>query len=119
MKKQNILNFKSVMTVFIIIGILSLISYAFGFSICAFYNITGVYCPSCGMTRAFVSLMHLDFKTAFMYNPMFIAVFLGLLPSAIELFKPIKKKYKKFVLFNTSYCCSRCMGNKIILIFSK
>ncbi len=94
MKKQNILNFKSVMIIFIVIGILSLVSYYLGFSICVFYNVTGVYCPSCGMTRAFVSLMHLDFKSAFMYNPMFIVVFLAILPNLIELFKPIKKSTK-------------------------
>lgn len=59
---------------FMIIGIggISLFAYVLGVSICPFYRITGVPCPSCGMTRACVSLMHFNLSDAFMYNPSFI-----------------------------------------------
>lgn len=37
---------------------------------CPLYNIVGIPCPSCGMTRAFFSLLHGDFKMAFAFHPM-------------------------------------------------
>ncbi len=86
MKKLYKSEFGGIIIFFAILGILSIISYILGFSICIFYNITGVYCPSCGMTRAFVSLLNLDFKSAFMYNPMFILVPLSLIPIFIDQF---------------------------------
>lgn len=51
-----------------------------GVSICAFVNTWGILCPSCGGTRAFASVMHLDFTGAIAYNPvvalLFVPVFL-------------------------------------------
>ena len=40
-------------------------------SICVIYNTTGLPCPSCGMTRAFLYLAKLDFAEAFHYHPLF------------------------------------------------
>lgn len=41
----------------------------FGFSIpCHFHEITGYYCPGCGITRCLFSLLKLDLYKAFMYN---------------------------------------------------
>lgn len=37
-------------------------------STCLFKNITGKNCPSCGMTRSFVSISHFDFTGAMRYN---------------------------------------------------
>lgn len=34
----------------------------------------GVSCPGCGMTRAWLSAVRLDFEQAFYYHPMFLAV---------------------------------------------
>ena len=31
---------------------------------------TGISCPGCGMSRAFISLLRLDFAAAFRYHPM-------------------------------------------------
>lgn len=36
---------------------------------CVFHEITGLQCPSCGVTRMFESIFHLDFKAAYGYNP--------------------------------------------------
>lgn len=35
---------------------------------CLFHKITGLYCPGCGITRMFVSLLHFRIKEAFFYN---------------------------------------------------
>lgn len=43
--------------------------------ICLIKNITGKECLNCGMTRAFLSVLHLDFKNAYQYNSNVIIVF--------------------------------------------
>lgn len=47
------------------------------FSVCLFKRATDLPCPSCGSTRAIVSLANGNLWQAFMYNP--IGIFLGLL----------------------------------------
>ena len=37
---------------------------------CLFYELTGLKCPGCGITRMFVSLARLDIAAAFAYNPL-------------------------------------------------
>lgn len=44
-------------------------------NICLVKIITGKECWNCGMTRAFLSIMHLNFKEAFNYNNKVIIVF--------------------------------------------
>ena len=54
------------------IGVASILfSKISGRSICIFYNITGVPCPGCGMTRAFVHLFQGHIAEAFRYHPLF------------------------------------------------
>lgn len=36
---------------------------------CFFYELTGLECPSCGVSRMLLSLLKLDFRAAFSYNP--------------------------------------------------
>lgn len=35
---------------------------------CLFHKITGLHCPGCGMSRALISIIELDFYQAFRYN---------------------------------------------------
>lgn len=35
---------------------------------CVFHEITGYYCPGCGITRCFTSILSLQFYQAFRYN---------------------------------------------------
>ena len=60
---------------------------------------TGISCPGCGMSRAFISLLRLDFAAAFRYHPMiypllifFPYYFLGSEKT------PRRRKLKKFFL---------------------
>lgn len=39
---------------------------------CLFRAVTGVPCPSCGMTRAWFAAAQLDFQSAFQYHPLFL-----------------------------------------------
>ena len=55
---------------------------------CPLYEIFGVPCPTCGMTRAWRSFLSLDFATAFSLHPLF------LLPLLVF----IKKARNKWVL---------------------
>ena len=41
---------------------------------CLFKAVFGIPCPGCGMTRAYISLLHLDFLQAFNFNIMFWSV---------------------------------------------
>lgn len=35
---------------------------------CLFHKFTGLLCPGCGITRMILSILRLDFKSAFQYN---------------------------------------------------
>lgn len=35
---------------------------------CIFHEVTGLLCPSCGVTRMILALFRLDFKSAYNYN---------------------------------------------------
>lgn len=41
---------------------------------CVFKAYLGVPCPGCGMTRALWALLRLDFREAFLYNPLIFAM---------------------------------------------
>lgn len=41
---------------------------------CPIRWLTGVECPGCGLTRAFLAALRLDFSTAFSYHPLFLLI---------------------------------------------
>lgn len=43
--------------------------------ICLFKQLTGKNCWNCGMTRAFLSILHFDFSMAYQYNHKVFLVF--------------------------------------------
>lgn len=45
-------------------------------NLCIFKFLTGKECFNCGMTRAFLSILHLDFTSALNYNQNSIIIFL-------------------------------------------
>lgn len=59
---------------------------------CPILWITGISCAGCGMTRAWISLLHLDFKAAFHYHPLFW------LPAIMVVVYFLKNKLPKRVL---------------------
>lgn len=112
---------KNSLLVFIILVILIYgILQVFGIT-CPIKFITGVSCPGCGMTRAYLSLLRLDFKSAYYYHPLFVLPALGLI---IYIFRDkFSKKFLRrleifFVLvFLIVYVFRMMDPNDIIVVF--
>ncbi len=70
-------------TLLIVIILSAIIIYIAGIkneiSFCVFKNITGIPCPSCGLTRSVISLLHGNIIQAVLYNPFFFIGFLLLI----------------------------------------
>ena len=50
-----------------------------GFSICWIKHLTGLDCPSCGLTRSLASLAHGDLKQSIEYHPFGVLIYIGIL----------------------------------------
>lgn len=74
MKKDR----KSLLVFIVMVSIIYGILQFFGIT-CPIKFMTGISCPSCGMTRAYLSLLRLDFKSAYYYHPLFVLPALGLI----------------------------------------
>jgi len=44
-------------------------------SVCLYWNLLGIHCPGCGMTRAMSALLHADFNRALGYNLLVVVIF--------------------------------------------
>lgn len=64
---------------------------------CPIKFLTGISCVGCGMTRAWISLIHLDIKNAFHYHPLF---FIPIIYVMLFVFKD-KIPKKIFMLITT------------------
>ena len=54
------------------------------FTGCPFRFFFGISCPGCGMTRALLAALHLDFAAAFSYHPLFFLLPFFLLSYYLE-----------------------------------
>lgn len=73
-----------------------------GITICPFKRFTGYPCPACGATRAYLSLLKLDFKSAFYYHPLFpilLPMVIYILFGKRPLFKSEKNEKVFLVIF--------------------
>ncbi|WP_373689128.1 DUF2752 domain-containing protein [Clostridium sp. YIM B02551] len=61
---------------------------------CPIKFLTGISCAGCGMTRAWIRVIHLDFKGAFYYHPLFFY-----LQSIFRYFYLEIRYQKRFLLF--------------------
>ena len=72
--------------------------------LCPFHEITGLYCPGCGVTRMIYSFYELNFYQAFRYNPLLfifspfiIFLLINVIYSKIKKEKSIYEKIPHFV----------------------
>ena len=70
------------------ICIFVIIAWIFLFYRCPFKLIFGIDCPGCGMTRALISVLHLDFIAAFSYHQLFFIPITGIF------YQIFRKKFK-------------------------
>ena len=83
--------------ILILAGLIYAALYLMGIQIpCLFHLLTGLYCPGCGISRMFISILHLDFLNALRYNSMvmFLSPFLLVLLFQV-LFSYVKTGSKK------------------------
>lgn len=59
----------------LLVSVLLLVPVEAAKDLCLFKKIFGINCWNCGMTRAFLSILHLDFNSAYMYNNKVFIVF--------------------------------------------
>ena len=69
---------------------------------CPIRRMTGIPCPGCGLTRAYISLFRFDIKEAFIYHPLFplipLILFAGIHQNSNLLAKIPKKALEWFIL---------------------
>ena len=78
---KSLLNFKTLRILFAAVIII------FFLYKCPFEYIFGIPCPGCGMTRAFIALLKLNFTEAFYFHPLFPIVIIVLIFAVLDYFK--------------------------------
>ena len=67
--QKRVLKLSSILFLIGVVTIIYSVLFKFGIVIpCVFYELTGLSCPGCGVTRMMFSLLKLDFYQAFRYN---------------------------------------------------
>lgn len=69
---------------------------------CPIKWVTGISCAGCGMTRSYLSLLHLDIKHAFIYHPLFWSVPLVLLIIVLHMVGRVPARTVNFVKYFTA-----------------
>lgn len=72
---------------------------------CPLHFVTGLYCPSCGISRMLLHVLKLDFKTAFRYNQCLFCILpiIGLIILS-DIIKYIKTGHTKPNRFQSFIC---------------
>ncbi len=103
-----------------LVTLLYLTMFLIGIS-CPIKFLSGISCPGCGMTRACLSALRLDFEGAFRYHPLWVAV----LP-ALLLLLLIRKKARRWLtpilllfalILVAVYIPRLLLGNSSVVVF--
>jgi len=99
------------------------------FGICIFKTITGLPCPSCGMTHSFVSIGHLRIVEAFFYNILgpflYLLMITGIVLCIAEIYldrliiQPLFSRYERPVLVSVIILVILSWGMNMYRHFSK
>ena len=115
--------YKTYVIVFFIVLAFGFLSY-FNLYACPFYFISGIPCPMCGMTRAFISAFKLDFKSSFYYHALWPVVMVVLPTYFLLIINKIKvnKKLENILsiiiamMFLGYYIFRHIIGSEIVEI---
>lgn len=119
MKHKLIKNDKisKILSYFLTIAALVVFYYLVG---CPIRWITGITCPSCGMTRAALSLLKFDFISAFTYHPLIFVLPIFVVIYFIRNRLPKKTQtfflYTFIILFIVVYILRLFAGSEIVYI---
>lgn len=104
-RRKNIIILTILITFLLILSIIP--------ATCLFKKVTGIYCPACGMTRAFYSIIYnFDLIQAFSYNILSIPLFIFIVSSSfILIYEIITNK------FNYIPKLLQLLSNKLVLTF--
>ena len=80
-------------------------------SICIIRGIVGFPCPGCGITRAYMKLLHGDLLEAMYYNPLFIV------PIIILYFYLFNKKYLERSIYIIGFLSISCYIIRLYYMF--
>lgn len=87
----NILILSILFIMFFIIFILKI-------SVKCYFNVfTGIFCPACGMTRAFYKILHFDILGAFLTNILSVFLFIYIVVGVIIILIDIIKNSRMFM----------------------
>lgn len=64
---------------------------------CILKTVTGISCPACGMTRAFLAIFHFDFLTSIYHNLLGIPLFIFLIFFSFMLLKDFLQNRFDFI----------------------
>ena len=65
---------------------------------CPFNDLTGIPCPGCGMSRAFLALAEFDFVRALNFHPFSLPLFAFFVFSAFSVRLPIPQRVSNYLL---------------------
>jgi hypothetical protein len=111
-------NFYIIVITIVVVFVFSLL----GIYKCPSYYILGIPCPTCGITRAFASLLLFDLKKSFYYNALWVLVIIGFALYVLIEFNYIKisKKHIKIliytylIIFVSYYIIRNVMGCSVV-----
>lgn len=90
-----------------LLAVLAVVAIYFVFSIlgigCPIKWATGISCAGCGMTRAYLSLLHLDIEHAFIYHPLFWSVPLVLLIIVLHMAGRVSARAANYVKYLAAF----------------
>ena len=96
--------------------LLAALWFVMDFYCCPVKFVTGISCPGCGMTRAAIALVQLDFAASWHWHPMLIPTIAA---GSIWIFFLVKKEDKKAnaVLWLWAAAMTACWAVRMVLFF--